>query len=526
QAYLSFLYRMIFNKQNADIEVALDEFRKINEYSERIPFVKRFEIRDLKKNEDAISKVVELEEQLNVDYYSTIVHSHSSFALQAWLWFLFSQKELDLERLNIYSNKLNLRYDHIEDLLNDIVIINDESHYGYLELGRWDYTERPDGEVYSPPQPHEWLTQGVVIYMLRSFQSSNIDFTLIPNNREFYFMYGAVKGIIQEIRNNFLEWNDVLVFKNMEEFDEHSRIVNSIFSQLRRRYVSIEEQEIANLSISTALIEKFQNLVYNAWLKNSKIKSLFEHFKNVTKISDDTFKFHDYNTNTFFAKAKTMFTDKNYQHIYGVEDMGAGFGRTLDNQFFNVVMPKQNIKQYSSVTLAIDDFIKGLTFAKHLPDLIVMPPEFISIEELKKNIKFIPRWEIKDRMPDINIIGFYDNIPIISTYSGLMKNKLMVCSFIDAFQLEIGQDENFVGKELDISVQEVNDEIARRKLNQDRGKWMKDDDGNILTEEEAIILIKTSVIIKIAIKANFVVKNPGAYLVAEIDKKTIDEIGI
>jgi hypothetical protein len=162
--YLSLIHSMVFCKEVNDIEHTLEEFRKLYEDYERSSIQERMKMNALVKegNSEEIDK---LQRSMQVEYYPVILHGQSSLALQAWFWYLFKLGELNDKLLLKYTSALRLRYYKVEDLILDTVQISNESHYGYLGIGQWDYTERGE-EVYSPPQAHEWIVFGMVVYVL------------------------------------------------------------------------------------------------------------------------------------------------------------------------------------------------------------------------------------------------------------------------------------------------------------------------------------------------------------------------
>lgn len=522
--YINFLNRLVFHKQYTDLIIALEEFNKLSDNGEKIPYAAWYEIKDLYKSND-IASGAELKFNVKVDHYFDVINQQAVFIFQSWVWYMFSLDEFEIDDKTVIdiTAKLGLRFEYIEDFLEEALYIREQSHWGYFGIMDWDYVERLSEKVYSPPQPHTWIALGITIYLLRNPYLNDVELNLIKNNDGIYTIFGEIKANLAYLKDSFEKWRKIILCEDKNDFEDRSRKIINLFSQLRRRYLSIEEKSIATYDISPELIEKFQLLTAKAWQRGSKIKMLFESFNNFEISFDSQKKFKRFGSTTFFEKAKTMFTAQDYHHIYGIEDMGAQLGRGFDYQFFQAILPLKKTTNYDSLILALDRLIAQLMDAGRKPNLIVMPPEFLMLEELQKHPEFVSRWMVKEKI-EIEHIGRYKGIAISQTYSGQMKNRLMVCVFEDAFKLEILHNVKCIPNDAEISVHEVSTDEAKIRLEKDREKWSKDSEGNILSEEEAITLIKTSVIIKMYFQANFLVKDLSSYEIAEISPNIMKQL--
>lgn len=514
-AYLNFFYKIISNKQFPNLLLAIPDYNKLFNDYERLPYDLTFKIRDLYKS-NQLNQAENEEEQAIIEYYSNVTHLNSSFALTSWLYYLYSLNELEENILSENLTAINFNYEYLEDFINDTVKIIDLSHWGHFGLSGWDYIERPPEVTYSPPQPYIWLTYGMTITLLKSSQINQIDINIIKNVKDFYFLFGNVKANLFEIKNNFEKWKSILNCATIEEFEERSRIVLNIFSQLRRRYQSLEEKKIGELDISPDLVEKFQTIIKNAWERGSKIKQMFKYFGNLKPSFHSEKEYEVFRRPTFFTKAKTMFTEQNYQHIYGIEDLGAQLGRSFDGVFFKKSIEAKEYLQFDTISTAIDSLLKSLHDTGYVANLIIMPPEFLLADELQSNDKFISKWYLKEKL-EMDNIGTYDGVPVSQTYSKYMSNKIMVCVFDKAFELEIFEKENSIPKDVDITVKSISNDEAKIQYEKNPNKWEIDNDGIKLSYEEAINLIKTSVNINMEIKANFIMKNSEAFFIGEIN---------
>lgn len=523
-SYLELIYKTLLYNQAEDFHFLLGYFKEISEYEERKPYQQRVQIEDLiSKNQLAAALVIE--DDLKLNNYISFVYDQSLFAVQSWVWYLYSKNLLDEDTLDTYSNKILLNYNYAEDIFNDFAYIANKSHEGYLGLDDWDFEEKTDGPVREFPQVQDWLMQGLVIYLFRLAQNSIPRLEFIYNDKQFYWISEKVTGVLHYLETNLPKWKRVILCSDENEFKKRKRVIEIAFKQLKRKFVSLEEQETAEGEISLDLVRKFQDLIYNAWSRTSRVKKLFDHFGNIQRNTLVENAYKKYYFSTFFIKAKSMFTDKDNQYIYGIEDMGARFGRGIDDKFFEVIMPLHTIKKYLSISLALEDYIKKLRDMGKPPNLIIMPPEFIVSESLTQNTKFVSKWSSNtESVPDS--IGTFDGIPITGTYGLSMKNKLIVCNFTEAFEWEHFNSVEYVKNELDVQVITITPEMAQARFAKNPAKWLTDSEGNEISEKEALNLLMASVDIRIGIKSKFTSKDPSAYLVAEIDNGTISRLGL
>lgn len=517
-AYIGLFHKSLFYKCYSDIPFILDNFNKIDN-NERKSYELRHRITQLikqGKNSDAVSEERNFEESNTI----TVLKFRTAFIMQSWIWFHFKNNMIYHNHILEYFDKLKLLYRYPDDLINDYISLINQDEELSLGIDDWDIIERGE-EVYSPPQLHEWLTIGLVIYLLKLNSTNSIELSNIYNDRQFYFLFDRVKVILSEIRNEYNKWEELLQSSNLADFDERSRVVSSVFNQLKRRSKSIEEKEIALEKVSKVLVREFQVLISNAWSKSSRVREVFNFNGNIKILNEDPGYLKPFTRKIFFERAKNMFIESNYQHIYGVEDIGSALGRELDSLFFHKIIKSTNIKRYSSITTACDEFVRILRDNGKKADMIFVPPEFLNSNNLNTNSKFLNQWQVENKIAIAGCVGTYDEIPLILTYIPIMKNKLLVCNFKKSFGMELLKPDKETSGELNISIHEVDNEIASQKYDSDPEKWSRDEDGNILSKEEAIVRIMNSIIIEIEYRYRISVNDPEAYCIAEIYEDAI-----
>jgi hypothetical protein len=68
---------------------------------------------------------------------------------------------------------------------------------------------------------------------------------------------------------------------------------------------------------------------------------------------------------------------------------------------------------------------------------------------------------------------------------------------------------------LQIDLNQIDDKTAAQRLLKEPEYWKTTDEGIELTDEEAIIMIKTSIILETGTVLNFIVKDTAAYVVGQ-----------
>lgn len=514
-AYLYLFYRMSFHQKYDDLNNSIKDFRKLLIDRERIDYNTKYKIRDLIKQKQ-YSNANDLKEKYNIDYYSDVLYYHSLLCIQSWLYYLYSENKVNEDVILKLTNSIELSYDHGEELINDATFIREQSHWEYLEISGWDDTERTEMEAYSPPQPHQWITFGFTIMLLRQADITNLDLDLINDDVSASMLLGEITSNLRFIENNIEKWKEIILCYNNDDFDLKRRSIENIFMQLKRRHQALEEEKNASLELSKALINKFKEITAKSWNQGSKLKKLFTAFKNIDIQFDKERRYESISQTIFFERAKTMFTEENHQHIYGTEDFGANFGREyFDSYIFSSLIKNSHINKFTSVNECLGIMTNSMKKRGFEPDVIIMPPEYLQNKELIENPLFTQRWQIKGDVPN-EVIGIYDKIYIYHTFTNRMKNKILICNFSKAFQLEILHYNDSVPEDLAISVNSLNNEDAENEYSSRQAKWKTDKDGNVLTKDEAINLIKTAVKIKFEVNINLIMANPELYEICEI----------
>ena len=216
-----------------------------------------------------------------------------------------------------------------------------------------------------------------------------------------------------------------------------------------------------------------------------------------------------------------MFIDgDHYQMIYGIDRLGGEIGRWEDSEFFNTIIQSDHNKVTGvSVLDLLNKAIAHLKSKEVLPDLILLSPEYsYKDKRLLESKLFVSKIHEPIEENEISFfhLGTFDGVPIYTSFSELLKNRVLVCEFKKAFKMRYKTNPHWYDNELTVEVKEVTEEEAKRRLQEQPDKWKKTEDGIELSDEDAITLIKTSVIIDIWSTLDFQIEDKESFVIGYI----------
>ena len=269
------------------------------------------------------------------------------------------------------------------------------------------------------------------------------------------------------------------------------------------------------MPLSNDRINKFKELVGEAWYKQAKIHKLFYYF-NATQLVDSSVNLTGIFSNRFFTRGKSMFLEEpNFEHVHGIETIGIDVANREDDLFFHFLLNTDCKKIYEkNIIDVINSSLIEFRNSEVTPTLIIISYEFSRWNSLIINdSKFV-----KSKNQEIpNLIGTYANVPVYVTDSNLLNNQIIISNFDDAFVMEYQTDHNWYKGELSIDVRNVSDEEASIRLNKEPEKWKYIEEGIVISDEDAITLIQNSVYVKIGIKNNFKIINQKSIIFGIIE---------
>ncbi|MBM6498931.1 hypothetical protein [Flavobacterium macrobrachii] len=515
------LYLIISNGDTLRFDYAINEFFLIDQLRYNNFNDLKNEIRYNFRNESP--EELELKKELyNEVKYFDEYKRHVIIGLRYWSLYLYAVKKNDLDTTIKYLEGLRIHSD-FQEMLKDIIYLRNHPKYDYFEWGSWDYKERPNGRVYSPPNPRYWLTFGFLIDLLKSENPYlNSQFLSLKEMSEINFFYDTIKEDAQSIIKHYDFWKPILKVNEIEHLERKiDNILNSL-KNLKRESINAKDISIANEELSAQKIEEFKNLIWESWNNFSTIRKLFLKEKNIELIDSDV-KF--IGQKTFFHKAKKMFIDgENFQQIYNVGEIGGQTSRWIDDEFLDEVIT--NKKDYIENVNLIDSINNCLQYLEekeiNATTILVSPEYSYRNDGFLYNKDFISKHDIKERNEDEltkYFIGNYKNLNVYIVHSDYILNKVIVSDFDNAFKMKYKTNPDWYNSELKINVNPITDEEAEKRYNSNPKQWITRDDGIDLTKEEALVLIKNGIHLEIGSYNEFEIINPEAYAVGLIQNK-------
>jgi hypothetical protein len=477
------------------------------------------------KNKEISNLELEIKTQTDYDNY----RRQPLTALKYWLFLLFDEDILELENLNRLLRIMSEEriYDPNREI-EDILFFRTADLRKYMGWEDWDYIERPENEVFSPPMPVNWMTHGFVVDRIRT---KNSNFTLSVSDPKLKatipFFYDAVKMSLEIFRTDFEKWQKVLQIDTIKDFDSIGEKLLSSIALAKRSVVGVKERSIAETALSQSRLNEFKVQAATAWHSQTRIRRVFNYFGNVRDVTTEEVLLKRVGTNNLLEKGKIHFIDGEYhQTIYGIENFGATVGRWENSLFLDVVQKSDpTIIEDKSILLILEKSISQFHKNRIIPTAIFLEPEYLyKDEQFLKSPKYSGEYnsELNPENIDFFVLGKFDGIPLFSFHSSQLKDKVIVSNFEDAFMMYYKKNEEWVDDELSVIVTEVTDEIVNKKYADNPEKWRFTDEGIELSEEDAKILIKTSVVIDIETIMDFKVMDSSKLIVGYITEPIPD----
>lgn len=527
-AFQGFGRLLYFIVKNGDINhflFTLNEFEQISEENDNEQYQLKWAIRDLirqNSNEQNDKAIKTKKEALKVLKQFNNYKRHVLVGIKYWIIFLYQVHKIDENTVIQFLKRIQIPYTDSDDLLSDILFFRGNNvSFSYMGWREWDYEERESGKVYYPPQPQQWMTSGFFADQIREKRFFvNVNELDSEDISKASLLYEDLIKSSKYFEDNFEKWKNILEVDNIENYKAKSAEILKDFAVVKRKSVTDTDRSIALASLHQPHVESFKKMIGNSWKLQARIHRIFKYFGNTLNVNDKEIKLKQIGQRTFFEKAKMMFTEQNYQPIHGVDRMGGEIGRWEDNYFLNAVrQTDHNRVSASSILEALDKSIYELKNKEKVPNFILISSKYSYRDEIFLNSKFF-KSKLNNPMPKNDLesfcIGTFDGIPVYTSFSESLNNFILVCNFNEAFQQLYKTNENWFENELTVDVQIVTDEIAKNKLAENHAKWTTIEDGSTLTDEEALLLIKTSIIIDIWTTVDYKILNKDAYILGYI----------
>lgn len=528
-SFCSLLYFIVNNEDINQFRIAINDYEQISNDIDDKHWDLQFEIDDLiRSNNDGGNDrlIQEKSDEYKIFKAFDEYKRHALTGIKYWIIYLYRVDKISEETVSKLLNLIKIPYADSSDLLNDILLFRNNTLSNYMGWRGWDYLERQSGKVYNPPDPHYWLTSGFFADQLReSSLYVNLEKLSSDQLSQLRWLYNELVAEVEYLRKNFDKWKSLLKQDTEESFQKRCDEILKDFALAKRKSITDTERAIAKAPLFQPNIDKFKEIVGKAWGNQAIIHGISKCFKNTIEVTDPDRKLKYFGQQTYFEKAKTMFIEQNYDSIYGVERMGGEIGRSEDDYFFNKILQEDlNIISRTSVLTIIDEILAELKKKSIVANLILISPLYTyKNQDILSSNRFISK--SRDEQPAKGIgrfmIGTLDDIPVCNSFSNLLKNRILICNFDNAFQMSYKSNPEWYDNELCVEISLISDEEAEKIFKESPEKWAKTEADIKLSKDESLLLIKTSVKINLWTNLDFEVKNKDAYIFGFFKSETI-----
>lgn len=524
ESFSTLLYTAISNEDIVGFSIIINQFNQISNWVGGKAYdlkVERLQTEFLPDSNEKNARLFEIDDLISVEEKFDIYRRHVLTGIKYWTVFLFSENKIGIQTAEAILDKLNIPFRGSEELVSDVLDYVGKFSGHYMGWESWDHMERLEMEAYTPPSVSYWFALGFLVEYMRypdgfyinSDKLSSEDISAVT------YLFSLINRIGGYIKADFAKWETVLKTSEVN-FDNKLALLVNRLAEVKRKAIGEKERQIADAALDADRISGFKNAVGVLWKREARIRRLFERFGNFI-IAADNERLKIVGYNSFYEKAKMMFiSGQHAETIFGSDTIGANIGRGEDEAFFRKIIKKEanTISEKSIVTLLIE-CVETLRKKGKAPNIIFVSPEFSYRDrELRDSGRFVSKIHDVQEDADISffLIGTFDGIPMYSSYSRYLTNKVVVANFNNAFQMKIKEDPSWFENRLKVDILEVDDDKAQEKLNENPDKWRRVEDGIILSEEDALILIKTSVIMQIWSTVDFSILDAEEYIVGNI----------
>lgn len=526
------LYFIVQNQDINQFQYTLNEFEQISDGINNSNYKLESEIRLLERenlNGENNAEIKDLQEKKEIFEQFDTYKRHTLIGIKYWIYFLHHVDKINSDTALAFTKLIQIPSVDTKEMLRDILFFRKETFLGYLDWHGWDFKNRPNGKSYTPPTPHNWMTLGFMVDQIRH-NSLYVNFNDLKQEElaETRFLYESLKEYSALLDKNYEKWKKILNVKTKDEFTKKFEQILSVFAEIKKRSINDKDRAIANAPLNQDSIQEFKHIIGKAWKSQAHIHHLFKNLDNRELVKDVDIKLKIIGQRTFFEKAKMMFIDGQHKDmIHGINQMGGETGRWEDNEFFSSIMYGEfNKVGDSSVLTTIDKALIELKHKNIVANIILLSPEYsYRDKEFSDSKRFVSKLNNPLQEKDLPFfyLGTFDAIPVYSSHSPFLKSKVIVSNFTSAFKMRYRTSPDWYEEELKVDVSVITDEEAERRLKEDPDKWKNGEGGVILSDEDALILIKTSVIIDIWTTLDFQVLDKEAYIVGYIKSESVTE---
>ncbi|MET3880959.1 hypothetical protein [Chitinophaga sp. OAE865] len=440
----------------------------------------------------------------------------TTLVMKYWLYFLYEEKMIKDEHLRSIIAQLEEVYIRPGEDVADLIFFRTNNLSEYMGWEDWDYMDRPTNEAYHPPVASDWITRGYILDRLVTRNTSF--FTGYLDKADFEqlrYLNLAITTIKQNLLESFEILQPVMTLSGIEELrDWIEQLQNSIAKAYLPTAIKTA-LEISQTSLSTTKVKQFTLEVANHWRSELRTRHLFTLFGNITDVTGQDIKLMRVGPYMNLEKGKIAFIDgPHYSEIIGLERIGDEVARMEDNLFFDrvsrseiaVMEGPQNLMLLNKAIVELRN--KGIE-----PTLIITDnPYWAASNDIRQSELYtsaLPDRFINSGLGD-SFIGSFAKVPVVNMRAGFLNNKMIVADFAATFNLKVKKDPEWVEQLLSVVVSELSPEQVEKLYSQDPMKWRRTDSGTEMTEEDAKIVVSTSITIDAETIAEVEILDPNS----------------
>jgi len=435
---------------------------------------------------------------------------HTIFGIRAWIMHLKRHKKLDMQETLELLNSIKLNYFEVEDVLDDILFFRGGNLISYFTWQSWVFPDYLDSDEFNFSDPQEWLTFGFMCEQIRRYSLPLFDAGLLLQKvQNLSFLINDLKNHKAYFIGHFLDWKEILFVTTETDLERKCDVVISFFERLEGDYKQAELDIIAVSAMKAEAIEEFKLQVAASWKEQSGTFEIFEKFEiiqNTDSVPDNFI-----GIDQEISDIKQFFV--NYDDsgdISILNTIGAQVGRMIDIKFFDTIKSSMPLSIHGNLTKVVTQSIKELKSRGFTPDCILLEAvDLYSHDEFVNSTLYVKK-DFQEESDEISILnGWYDNVPIYTTFSNTLSRSVIVSDFKSAFRGTFDTNETWPHGVLQVSVDPINHEEAKQLA-------IHNSSGKTRPSENEITRIQNGVKVKLGINAIFSIIDESAVIVGEL----------
>jgi len=273
---------------------------------------------------------------------------------------------------------------------------------------------------------------------------------------------------------------------------------------------------IAESPLSQTKIDTVKKHIYEVWNKSALINNLFKLYNCKKTLLQDFPHAKRFGNRHHAGHLKEQLAEANPRGMpmTGLEEFGR-YLCMLDEELFYSTATKYNERNFmaDSVIQALNDGITELS--KYCePNAIIMHSHLFTDNQVYNSPEFVPNWKIEVKITEDIRYSLFKDIKVFMSYNNSLQNKIIICNLPKAF--EVIKSTKFFDESVYIEFVEIDDETAKDMLAKNPDKWIKDENGTLLTEEQREYRLKNNLFVDTWLYQEYVVSDKNAFLVYNI----------